>query len=346
MRVAELVGVRQFRLADQTAADPGPGQVQVRVQAVGICGSDMHSYSEGGIGDTRCRYPMVLGHEPAGVVTSTGPGVTGWTAGDLVACEPAIFCYHCEPCQSGRHNLCSTIRFMSSPTEPGFFRDVVNLPAANVIALPPGLSAVEGALVEPLSIALHSLRLAPPALGDTVVVVGAGPIGLFTVAVLKLAGAGRIWAIEPLAHRRTMALALGADAALDPAQNVVAAVTADTRGRGVDLVFDCAAKSDTANQCLELARSGGRVVYTGIPSEMRVAIDMHTWRRKELTIHNVRRSNREGHAACELLARHSRLLAPVVTHSRGLEDIQRAFALLEGYEDGVGKIVIRPGGAI
>jgi threonine dehydrogenase-like Zn-dependent dehydrogenase len=95
---------------------------------------------------------------------------------------------------------------------------------------------------------------------------------------------------------------------------------------------------------MQMARAGGRVVYTGIPSEMRVAIDMHTWRRKELAIHNVRRSNREGHAACELLARHGRLLAPVVTHSRALEDIQSAFTLLEGYDDGVGKIVIRPAG--
>jgi L-iditol 2-dehydrogenase len=345
MRVAELVGVRQFRLQDQPAADPGPGEVQVRLQAVGICGSDMHSYAEGGVGTTRCTYPMVLGHEPAGVIARTGPGVTGWAAGDLVACEPAIFCYHCEWCRGGRHNLCSAIRFMSTPGEPGFFREVVNLPAGNLIALPPGLSAVEGALIEPLSIALHSLRLAPPAVGDTVVVLGGGPIGLLTAAVLALAGASRIWVIEPLAHRRTMALALGADAALDPAEDVVAAINADTRGRGVDLVLDCAAKGDTANQCLQMVRAGGRVVYTGIPAEPRVSLDVHLWRRKEIVIHNVRRSNREGHAACELLARHVRLLAPLVTHARSLEDIERAFALVEGYQDGVGKLVLRPDGA-
>jgi L-iditol 2-dehydrogenase len=342
MRVAELVGVRQFRLADQVVSDPGPGELQVRVQAVGICGSDMHSFSEGGIGDTRCRYPMVLGHEPAGVVTRTGSGVTGWAAGDLVACEPGIYCYHCEHCRSGRHNLCAHIRFMSTPGEPGFFREVVNLPASNVLPLAAGLSAAEGALVEPISIALHSLRLAPPGLGDTAVVVGAGPIGLFTAAVLKLAGAGRVWAVEPLAHRRAMALALGADAALDPAEDFVAAVASDTRGRGVDLVFDCAAKAETANQALHLARPGGRVVLTGIPSQMRLEFDVHTWRRKELAIFNVRRSNHEGHAACELLARHARRLAPVITHTRALEDIQGAFALLEGYQDGVGKLVVSP----
>jgi L-iditol 2-dehydrogenase len=154
-----------------------------------------------------------------------------------------------------------------------------------------------------------------------------------------------VWVVEPLAHRRSMALALGADAALDPAEDAVAGVLADTRKRGVDLVFDCAAKGDTANQAMRLARPGGRVVLTGIPAELRLPFDVHIWRRKELTIHNVRRSNREGHTALEILAQHRRRLAPVITHTRPLDEIQRAFALVEGYEDGVGKLVVRPDGA-
>jgi L-iditol 2-dehydrogenase len=341
MRVAELVGIRQFRLVDQVTPDPAPGEVQVQVQAVGICGSDMHSYAEGGIGDTRCRYPMVLGHEPAGVVRKVGAGVTGWSAGAQVVCEPAIYCYHCELCRMGRHNLCSAVRFMSTPTEPGFFRQVVNLPVGNLLALPAGLSAREGALVEPISIALHSLALAAPGVGESAVVIGAGPIGLMTTATLRLAGAGRIFVIEPLPHRREMAKALGADVALG-VEDAVGAVLADTAARGVDLVYDCAAKSDTHNQALRLARPGGRVVYTGIPSEMTLAIDMHLWRRKELAIYNVRRSNHEGHPALDLLARHPKLFAPVVTHSRPLEGISAAFATLERYEDGVGKLVVCP----
>src|SRR5690349_324546 len=101
MLVAELTGQRQFRLAEQSIENPGPGEVQVRVGAVGICGSDVHWYAEGGIGDTACIYPMVLGHEPSGTVVKTGPGVTGWSAGDRAALEPAIYCYQCEFCQSG-----------------------------------------------------------------------------------------------------------------------------------------------------------------------------------------------------------------------------------------------------
>jgi L-iditol 2-dehydrogenase len=341
MRVAQLVGVRQFKLIEEPIGDPGPGEVQVKVEAVGICGSDMHSYAEGAVGDTPCLYPMVLGHEPAGTITRTGAGVSGLLAGDQVACEPALFCYHCELCHAGRHNLCTAMRFLSTPGHPGFFREIVNLPVDNVLPLPRGLGPSDGALVEPLAVALHSLKLAPPALGETAVVFGAGPIGLLTAAVLKLAGAGRVWVIEPLAHRRAMATALGADVALEPA-DAVAAVLADTHGRGVDLVLDCAAKADTANDCLRVARPGGRVVYTGIGTELRVPMDVHTWRRKELAVWQVRRSNREGHAALDLLARHHRLLGGVVTHSRALEDIGKAFALVESYADGVGKLVVRP----
>jgi len=341
MRVAELVGVRQFRLVEEPIADPGPGEVQVRVEAVGICGSDMHSYAEGAVGDTPCVYPMVLGHEPAGAVTKLGAGVGGLDVGDRVACEPALFCYHCELCQSGRHNLCTAMRFLSTPGHPGFFRETVNLPVANVAVLPRGLGSSEGALVEPLSVALHSLRLSPPALGETAVVFGAGPIGLLTVAVLKLAGCGRVYAIEPLPHRRELATRMGADVAIAPADAVPAVLT-DTRGRGVDLVLDCAAKADTYNACLQVARPGGRVVYTGIGTELRVPMDVHTWRRKELAIWQVRRANREDRAALDLLARHPKLFGPLVTHSRSLEEIGQAFALVESYADGVGKLVVRP----
>jgi L-iditol 2-dehydrogenase len=285
---------------------------------------------------------MVLGHEPAGVIEELGPGVTGWCRGDLVACEPALFCYHCERCLGGRHNLCGRVRFMSTSGEPGFFRERVNLPASNVIALAPPLGAAEGALIEPLAVAMHSLRLAPPALGDTAAVFGAGPIGLLTVVALKLAGASRIWVIEPVPHRRVMAIEMGADAALPSEGQPVAAILGETGHRGVDIAFDCAAKGETANMCLEVVRSGGRVVYTGIPSERRTPVDFHRWRRKELALYQVRRSNREGEAARDLLARHPTRFAPLITHRRPLDEIGVAFAIVDAYADGVGKLLVCP----
>src|SRR5579884_397537 len=184
MLVAELVGQRQFRFAEQEIADPGPGEVQVRVNAVGICGSDVHSYAEGAIGDTPCVYPMVLGHEPAGTVLKTGAGVTGWSAGDRAALEPALYCYHCEFCLSGRHNICANIRFLSNPGYPGFFREFVNLPAHNLLAIPRELPLELATIVEPLAVAMHSLEFAQVRLGETMAVWGGGPIGLLTIASL------------------------------------------------------------------------------------------------------------------------------------------------------------------
>ncbi len=160
MLVAELVSNRRFCLADRPIDPPAPGEIQVRVNAVGICGSDVHSYSEGAIGDTPCQYPMVLGHEPAGTVVATGAGVTGWAPGDRAALEPALYCYHCEFCRTGRHNICANLRFLSNPGIPGFFREFVNLPAENVLPIPAGLSLELASMAEPLAVALHSLQFA------------------------------------------------------------------------------------------------------------------------------------------------------------------------------------------
>ena len=343
IRVAELVGLRQLRLAEAELPPPAPGEVQVRVAAVGVCGSDMHSYIEGAIGDTPARYPMVLGHEPAGVVEAVGVGVSGWSRGDRAVLEPAIYCYHCEYCLSGRHNVCAQLRFLSQPETPGFFRDRVNLPAANLLPLAAHLSLPEGTLVEPLAVALHSLVSADPRPGESALVFGAGPIGLLTVAVLKLAGVRRIWVSEPLAHRRELALALGADAAIDPAQSSAAGeVLQETGGRGADLSIDCAAKGDTHSEAILATRSAGRVVYTGIPSEIELPLPFHPWRRKELALYQVRRSNHEGRRAHDLLAAHQRLFAPLLTHTRPLDAIADAFSIVERYADGVGKMVVCP----
>ncbi len=342
MRVAELTALREFRMVERTIGEPGPGEVQVRVQAVGVCGSDIHSYAEGGIGGAECRYPMVLGHEPAGIVEKIGAGVSGWRQGDAAAFEPALYCYHCEQCMAGHHNVCAYLRFLSSPGDPGFFREYVNLPAHNLLALPPHLDADQGSLIEPLAVVLHSIGFGEPKPGETAVVFGAGPIGLLTVAVLKLSGVSRIWSIDPVPARRELARLLGADAVIDPeAVDAARQVLTDTAKRGADVVFDCAAKPASVRQSIQVARATGRVVFTGIPSELEMPIDFHVWRRKELTLFPVRRSNHEGGQARDLLAAYPERFTPMITHSRPLAQIGPAFALVERREDGVGKLIIR-----
>jgi len=335
-RTAELTGVRRFQLSERTIPDPGPGEVQVRISAVGVCGSDLHSYSEGAVGDSPCVYPMVLGHEPAGVVAKTGPGVTGWSPGDRAAVEPALYCYHCEFCLSGHHNVCANLRFMSNPEEPGFFREYANLPAGNLIAIPAGMSLEHATLIEPLAVVLHSLQLASIQPGETAAVFGAGPIGLLTVVALKLAGAGRVWAVDPVPHRLHLARAVGADAAVDPVREILH----DTSQRGVDVAIDCGGKNGSINQCAAVTRNAGRLVVTAIQPGIDTPVNLHTMRRKEMTVFNVRRSNHESASALAMLRDHTARLAPIVTHTRPLHEISRVFAQLENYEDGMGKVVI------
>jgi len=341
MRVAELIENRRFRIVDEPVPDPAPGEIQARVRTVGVCGSDLHYFSEGGVGDTPCVYPMVLGHEPTGEVTRTGAGVSGWQPGDLVILEPAVYCYHCELCRAGRHNLCSNLKFFSTPGTPGFFREFVNLPAHNILPLPRELDLNLGTLFEPLAIILHSMKFAAPSLGDTAAVFGAGPIGLLTVVALKLAGASRVWCVDPLPHRRELAKQMGADAMIDPtAVDPVRQIQSDTGKRGVDIAIDCASKDNTINQCLDVARSAGRVVITGIPSEAQVKLNFHVIRRKELFFYTVRRSNHETETGIQMLRENPKRFAPLITHARPLEEIEKSFHLLENYEDGVGKIVV------
>ena len=154
----KLIARHQFAVRDYRPEPPRPGEVQVKVEAIGVCGSDLHNFSEGQVGDVPCQYPMVLGHEPSGTVVRVGSGVSGFAPGDRVALEPPIYCYHCEFCMTGRHNLCNSVRFLSNAGEPGFFRDHVNLPIYSLLPIPENLSFEEATLFEPLAIILHSFR--------------------------------------------------------------------------------------------------------------------------------------------------------------------------------------------
>jgi L-iditol 2-dehydrogenase len=341
MRIAELYDARRFRLAEGPNPDPCPGQVQVRVRSVGICGSDLHYFEDGGIGSVKPRLPLVLGHEPTGEVHKIGDGVTGLSIGDRAMLEPAVYCYHCEFCRSGRHNVCENIVFLSSPPEPGFFREFVNMPARNLVPLPKELDWNVGTLFEPLAVVLHSLVLAPINYGDTVAVFGTGPIGLMTIAAVKATGAGRVWAVEPSAERRELAKLMGADAVLDPRQiDPVQQILQDTGRRGVDVVFDCATKADTVNQCVRVVRGAGRILIVGIPSVTETPVDLHELRRKEAVFYNVRRSNHETDAAVQMLRERPKQFGPIVTHQLPVDNIQRAFEMLESKQDGCAKIVL------
>jgi len=341
MHAAELIAPQRFRIADMELADPGPGEIQVIVDSVGICGSDLHAWSEGSVGDSPNKYPMVLGHEPAGTIVKVGSGVTGIVPGDRGALEPALYCYHCEYCQRGQFNICANIKFLSNPGLPGFFRERVNLPARNFLPIPVSLTSDQATLIEPLAVAMHSLKFAAIQADETVAVFGTGPIGLLTIAALRMTKASRVWAVEPLTHRREMAVAIAAAAAVSP-DEAIANILGDTGKRGVDCVIDCAAGKQTMNDAMHVSKNGGRIVLTGIHAGKYVPLEGSTMRRKELSIFNVRRSNDEPHEALHLMLAHPDWFSPLISHVRPMDDIADAFNIAGNYLDGVGKMVVRP----
>lgn len=321
-------------------ADPGAGEVLVRIRAVGVCGSDLHWYLEGGIGPYRCVYPQLLGHEPAGEVVAAGPGVTDLQPGQKVALEPAITCGHCEFCRSGRHNNCVSALFMSTPQLPGLFREYAVVPARNAVAVPEQMSWTQATIIEPLAVILHVLELVEIRLGDTVAVMGAGPIGMLTVGVARVCGASRIFVADRLPHRLELARQMGADITVNTAsESMKQAVRDHTRSRGVDIVFDAAGARETINTGLAIARLGGQFVLIGIPSEAGLPLDLHMAMAKELRIQTIKRSNHNARGAIELL-QSGRVSDRLVTHNYPLEQTPRAFETLAAYADGIGKAVI------
>jgi L-iditol 2-dehydrogenase len=320
--------------------DPTPGEVTVRIRAVGVCGSDLHWYIDGRIGENPAVYPQVLGHEPAGEVIAIGVGVHELAAGDRVAIEPSITCGHCEHCLRGFHNNCLSSVFLGGPQAPGLFREYVTLPAANCTRVPAGFDYRTATLIEPVAVMMHMLELIEIRAGDTVVVTGAGPIGMLCAAIARASGASRVFIADRLPYRLKLAMSMGADVAVDTtAESLVETVLDATRGRGADVVLEAAGSPEMANAGIHMARLGGVVMLIGIPSELNPKIDIHGAMMKELRLQTLKRSNHRAQAAVDVLAA-GRIPGSMITHVMPLGETPRAFEMLTNYSDGVGKAVI------
>jgi L-iditol 2-dehydrogenase len=330
--VARLHGTGDIRVgaepppAVRKDGAPGADEALVRVTAVGICGSDLHWWTEGAIGDARLADPLVLGHEGAGVIES-GP-----RAGQRVAIDPAITCGTCRACRDGYRNLCYRIGFAGHGATDGMLRQVMAWPSGLLYPLPDAVSDAAGALLEPLGVALWSLDLGHFHLGGTASVTGCGPIGLLLIELLRAAGASRVVAVEPLAHRREAAARRGADLVLSPAEPVTAL--------GVDVAFEVAGNDDGVRIALESVRPGGRVVLAGIPDDDTTTFSASLARRKGLTIAMTRRMNEVYPRAISLAARGAVDLDGLVSLRAPLADAPDAFAAAAG-RSGL-KVIIEP----
>jgi L-iditol 2-dehydrogenase len=302
----------------------------VRVTAVGICGSDLHWWDEGAIGDATLAHPLVLGHEGAGVIAE-GP-----RRGERVAIDPAITCGTCRACRDGYANLCYRIQFAGHGETDGMMRELMAWPTELLHPLPDTVTDADGALLEPLGVAVHSVDLGHLPFAGTASVIGCGPIGLLLISVLKAAGASSVLAVEPLAHRREAAARYGADLVAEPG----ALDLRELVGAGVDVAFEAAGNDEGVGLAVESVRPGGRVVLAGIPGDDTIRFGASAARRKGLTIAMVRRMNEVYPRAISLAERGVVDLAAVVTSRMGLGEIQEAFG--EGARRTGLKVVIEP----
>jgi L-iditol 2-dehydrogenase len=321
MLVARLHAPGDMRVAAEPPPEAGPGSTLVRVTAVGICGSDLHWWDEAGIGDSRLDRPLVLGHENAGVIAA-GP-----RAGQRVAVDPAIPDETCPQCRRGYRNLCPQVRFAGHGGTDGGLREFMTWPTALLHPLPDTLTDTDGALLEPLGVALHALDLGHLRAGEDAAVAGCGPIGLMLIQLLLASGASRVFAADPLAHRLGAAADLGAEPLGEQAPDVATA-------------FEVAGTDAAVDAAIRAIRPGGRVVLVGIPDGDRTSFRASTARRKGLTIAMSRRMNETYPRAIRLAASGRVDLARLVTDRAPLAAAPEAFRRA-ARRDGL-KVVVCP----
>jgi len=294
----------------------GVGEKLVRVKSIGVCGSDLHWFGEGGIGDARLDHPLVLGHEFAGVTSD----------GQRVAVDPAVPCGHCEFCEYGHPNLCSSLIFAGHGKTDGSLREWMAWNNKSLFPIPDSLSFDEGALLEPLGVAIHTIDLGKVKPGMSVGVFGCGPIGLLIIQMAKLSGAANIIATDKLPHRVEAAKRFGASQTfLVSDKPGVAEMRAAVREHEVDVAFDAAGMQDAVDDAFAAVRPGGKVILAGIPDNDMTSFSASAARRKGLTIKLVRRMKHTYPRAIELVSKGLIDVRSIVTHRFPLEQAAEAF---------------------
>ena len=342
MKVAIMEGIGKMGYARRPIPTPGDNEVLVKLEYVGICGSDMHYYETGAIGDYVVEPPFVLGHEPGGTVVAVGRDVTHLKVGDRVALEPGNTCGHCEFCKTGRYNLCPDVVFFATPPVDGVFQEYVAHQADLCFKLPENVSTLEGALIEPLAVGFHAANQGGAHAGQTAVVMGAGCIGLVSMMALKAQGVSRVYVVDIMEKRLQKALELGADGVVNGReQDAVQAVLALTEGRGCDLVIETAGTELTTRQCIHMTKKGATIVLVGYSKSGEMTLPMSLALDKELTFKTVFRYRHIYPMAIEAVTAGKVNLKGIVTDIFDFDDLQTAMDRSVSDKANIVKAVVR-----
>jgi L-iditol 2-dehydrogenase len=342
MKAQVLTGIRQMEMRDvSTPKIVRDTDVLLKIEEVGVCGSDMHYYETGRIGSQVVQYPFIVGHECAGRVVEIGSAVKNLRIGQLVAVEPAVSCHTCDQCLSWRPHTCRKLVFLGCPGQiAGCLSEYLVMPQECCVSIEGKLTATQGVLCEPFAIGLYAVKQSRIQEGAKVVILGAGPIGLSVMTAVKAFGAGKVYMTEIIQERIRLAKNNGADWVGNPQkENVVTAISGAEQG-GIDIVYECAGKQEALDQGIELLKPGGKMMLVGIPREDRVSFSPDLMRRREITLINVRRQNHCTQQAIDLLAAGKVNLDFMVTHRFDFAQTQKAFDLVAGYKDGSVKVII------
>ena len=343
MRRIVLQSPRSFRTEEVAVPKPAPGEALVRIRKVGICGSDIHLYRHGRIGDIVITSPLVIGHECMGEVASVGPGADPALVSKRVAVEPQFFCGKCRWCIAGKTNVCPAQTFIGLPPRHGAMQEYMAHPAALLKELPDSVSDEAGVVLEPLAVALHAVNLVKIRQGQTVVILGTGVIGTLVLMLLGLYGGVRVICVDVLPERLERAGRMGATTVLAVSgrpNDAVAGIMALCGPSGADVIFECAGADDTLWVMCEVACPAGHVAVVGTHPENRISFSSGSARRKGLTLRFVRRSLNALPDCIRLAASGAVKPEAIVTHTFAAGRAAKAYETVDGYRDGVLKAVL------
>ncbi len=342
MKAIVLTGLRQMEMANV----PKPtikkdDEVLLKVEMVGVCGSDVHYYETGRIGSQIVKYPFVVGHECAATVEAVGRAVTHVEAGDKIVVEPAIACNNCDQCKRGRKNTCRNLKFLGCPGQAsGCLCEYIVMPEECCFSIDDKISAEQGVLCEPLAIGVYAVKQACISKNTDIAILGAGPIGLSCLVSATAENANACYITEKIEERAEAAKNNGATWVGNPDKEDIVKEILRLKPAGVDVTFECAGQQETIDQAVELLKPGGKLMLVGIPRLERISFMIDKIRRKEITIINVRRQNECTQTAIDLIAEGKINVDFMITHRFKLEQTKQAFDMVAEYRDGVIKAVI------
>lgn len=342
MKVAVMNGIGKMGFEEREIPHPKENEVLVKLEYVGICGSDLHYYETGAIGDYVVEPPFVLGHEPGGTVVEVGENVKHLQVGDRVALEPGKTCGHCEFCKQGKYNLCPDVVFFATPPVDGVFQEYVAHEADLCFKLPDNVSTLEGALIEPLAVGFHAAIQGNAHLGQKAVVMGAGCIGLVSMMALKARGVSEVYVVDIMEKRLEKALELGASGVIHGAkENVLERVKELTGGNGTDLVIETAGTEITTRQAIQIAKKGSTIVLVGYSKSGEMTLPMSLALDKELSFKTVFRYRHIYPMAIDAVASGKVNLKGIVTNIFTLDEAQKAMDYSVNNKADIVKAVIK-----